>query len=106
MSSNDSDPNPNADAAASAITSESPDIERDDEMLSELNDLLAGNLEATVGERGTEDFYEVYVLPDPDPESQMYLVMLCSTEGELFHAATFDVDDLETTAAHTKLLDR
>jgi hypothetical protein len=78
------------------FTDESRDVERPEETLNELNDLLAGNLEATIGERGTEDFHEVYVIPDPAPASGVHLVMLLSTEGELFHAATFDVDSLET----------
>ena len=106
MSSNHTDPSHEGGTDASAGPSGSPEIACDDGLLAGLNDLLAGNLEATVGERGTEDFYELYVLHDPDPESQVHLVMLLSTEGELFHAATFDIDDLETTTAHTKLLDR
>lgn len=84
---------------------EPPIVERREDTLNELNDLLAGNLEATIGERGTGDFREVYVIPDPAPASAVHLVMLLSTEGELFHAATFDVDSLERTA-HTKMMDR
>lgn len=64
----------------------------------ELSRLLTGHLEATVGEPGTEDFHEVYVVPDPDPESGVHLVMVLSTTGELFHAATFDVNELAATA--------
>lgn len=71
----------------------------------ELSELLVGNLEATVGEQGTEDFYELYVLPDPDPDSAIHLVMLLSTAGELFHIGTFDTDELQTEA-HTAMLDR
>lgn len=78
------------------IASESSHVERREDTLNELNDLLAGTLEATIGDRGTEDFHEVYVIPDPAPESGVHLVLLLSTEGELFHAATFDVDSLET----------
>lgn len=106
MSSNHTDSSTEGGTDVGVESSESPHITCDDGLLADLNDLLAGNLEATVGERDTEDFYELYVLPDPDPESQVHLVMLLSTEGELFHAATFDVDDLETTTAHAQPLDR
>lgn len=74
--------------------SELLNVERCKDTLNELNDLFADNLEATVGERGTRDFYEVYVIPHPDPTSAVRLVMLHSTKGELFHAATFDIDSL------------
>ena len=77
--------------------SESVSIESDGDMLSRLNDILAKNPEATVGERDNEDFDELYVLPDPDPESGVHVVMGFSVEGGLSHVATVDIDDYEVT---------
>jgi hypothetical protein len=79
-------------------TPESSGVESDQDRLDEINDLLADTPEATVGERGIEDRDEMYVLPDPDPESGLYLVMHHSTDG-LSHVATVDTDDGEATVA-------
>jgi hypothetical protein len=79
-------------------SSESVSIESDSDMLSRVNDILAKNPEATVGERDSEDFDELYVLPDPDPESGVHVVMGFSAERGLSHVATVDIDDCETTA--------
>lgn len=80
------------------ISSESVSIESDSDMLSRLNDILVKNPEATVGERDSEDFDELYVLPDPDPESGVHVVMAFSVERGLSHVATVDIDNYEATA--------
>lgn len=72
--------------------------------LAKLDALLTGTLEATIGERNSEGYYEVHVLPDPDPDSGVHLVMLLSDDNELFHAATFDIDDLGEAGTNTALL--
>jgi hypothetical protein len=79
-------------------SSESVNIESDEDMLARLNDLLARNPEATVGERDSEDFKELYVLPDPDPESGVHIIMGLSAERGLSHVATIDIDNYEATA--------
>jgi superfamily I DNA and RNA helicase len=80
-------------------TPESSSVESDEDRLDEINDLLADIPEASVGDRGIEDHDEMYVLPDPDPESGLYLVMHHSTEDGLSHVATVDTDDSEATVA-------
>jgi hypothetical protein len=88
------------------INSASVNIESDEDTLVRLNDLLASNSEATVGERDSEDFDELYVLPDPDPESGVHIVMGLSARRGLSHVATFDTDNCEATAVRTKLVKR
>lgn len=83
-------------------SSEPTRVEKDEDTLAQLNGLLARNSEVTVGDRESRDFDELYVLPDPDPESGIHVVMGLSVEGELSHVATFDTGDCEATAVQTK----
>ena len=80
-----------------ATTSGDSAVAEDGDTLAQLNDLLTDGRDTSIGEQESGELEEMYVLPDPDPESGVCVVMGLSTKDELSHLGTFDTDDCTAT---------
>lgn len=58
--------------------------------------------EATIDRDGTDGYYELYVVPDP--ESTEYRVLVLATDGTIHHVSTFDVADFDDEGFDTSML--